>query len=450
MVETCFKHLSTYLVVPALCLLTAAPSLRAQGGYGGPAVSSRGSRQIGARGSDPVTITPFASVNGIADSGILGAVSDENGNLREVGALYGVEANVGAYGSRTWRATRLGLDYQGNYRHYPNNQFWNGSDHLLSMSYGRQLGRRTSFELRGSGGTSSRAVGGVFAFQAPDSSFFGLPFNDIFDNRSYFAETTGSLTRLIGARNAINLGASGFAVRRQSAFLVGLNGYRTFADFSRQISRRTTIGVAYNYNHIDYPRVFGEADMHVVQFLISRQIGRFWQLQGGIGIMRSDFTGTRTITLDPLVAELLGRGTGREAFNTINFNPTYLFSSMYTRRRSEFSVTYNRTAFPGNGILLLNLQENALVNYTHHLSQKAALSGRGGWMEAKGFGGFSGSFSTYNAGTFFSYMLRGGLQFTAAVDFRRFGSNSTSFQRDGVRVQVGIAYAPGELPISFH
>jgi hypothetical protein len=167
-------------------------------------------------------------------------------------------------------------------------------------------------------------------------------------------------------------------------------------------------------------------------------------------MMRADMTGTQTVTLDPLIAELLGRNTGREAFNTINYNPTYLFAVNYTRRRSLVSANYSRAANPGNGLLLLNLQENALGNYTYNLSQKAALSGRGGWTRAKGFGAFSGSFSSYTAGTFFSYILGGGLQFTSGVDFRHFGSNSTDFNRNGVRLQVGIAYTPGEFPISFH
>ncbi|MBL8215536.1 MAG: hypothetical protein JNK87_32750 [Bryobacterales bacterium] len=433
-----------------MCALLTAPSLFAQGGYSGPAVSSRGMGQAGARGSEPISIRPYASVNAVADSGMLAVITDEKGQPATISTLYGVEANVGVYGSRLWRASRLGVDYQGNYRHYNSNTFFNGSDHLLQLDFSRQLNRRTGFQLRGAGGTSSRTVGGVFGFQGFDSSLLGIPVNDVFDNRSYFTDVSGSLNRTIGSRNSVNLGAGAFGVRRQSKFLVGVNGYRAMGDFSRQLSRRTTIGVGYAYIHVDYPRVFGEADMHSLQGMFGRQIGRAWNLSVGIGAFRTDMAGTRTVVLDPLIAELLGTNGGREAFNVINLSPMLNLGLSWTGRLSSVTVGYMRGASPGNGVLLLNNQESVFSAYTYTLSRRASVSGRAGVSRMKGIGAFSGDFRTYNGGAFFSYVLRDGLQFTSGVDFRKFDSQSSGFNRNGMRAMVGIAYSGGELPISFH
>lgn len=450
MIDFCFKHFRRHLVVPAMCTLLAVPSLFAQGGYSGPAVSSRGMGQAGARGSEPISIRPYASVNAVADTGTLAVITDADGKPATISTLYGVEANVGAYGSRLWRATRLGLDYQGNYRHYNSNTFFNGSDHLLQLDYSRQVNRRTGIQLRGAGGTSSRTVGGVFGFQAFDASFLGIPANDIFDNRSYFADVSGSLSRTIGGRNSVNLGAGAFGVRRQSKFLVGVNGYRAMGDFSRQISRRSTIGVGYSYIHVDYPRVFGEADIHSLQANFSRQLGRAWSFSMGVGAFRSDMSGTRTVILDPLIAELLGTAGGREAFNTINVSPMINVGIGWTGRLSAFNVGYMRGANPGNGVLLVNSQEAVNASYTYNVSRKASVSGRFGRSTMKGMGGYGGDFSTYFGGAFFSYVLRDGLQFTSGVDYRKFDSNSSGFNRNGMRAMVGVAYSGGELPISFH
>lgn len=450
MSELCFKHFFRHLVVPAACAFLAAPSLLAQGGYAGPGVSSRGTRQAGARGSEPVSIRPYASVSAVADTGTLGIISDQTGKLATINTLYGVEANVGAYGSRLWRASRLGLDYQGNYRHYNTNSYFNGSDHLLNMDYSRQVNRRTSFELRGAGGTSSRTVGGVFGFQNFDPSQFGLPVSDIFDNRSYFADLSGTLGRTIGSRNTVSVGGGAFGVRRQSKLLVGVNGYRALGSFSRQVNRKTSVGASYSYIHVDYPRVFGEADINSVQLQIGHRLTRTWVANIGLGAFRSDVAGTRTVALDPLVAELLGNNVGREAFNAINTNPMLNLGVGWTGRYSSFAASYSRGASPGNGLLLVNNQESIGADYSYTLSRKASISGRGGRFTNKGIGAYSGSFGTYNIGAFFSYILRDGLQFTSGADYRKFDSNTTGFSRNGTRFMVGVAYSGSDLPISFH
>lgn len=434
-----------------LALFAGTAGVRAQTGmpgYGGPAVASRGLANAGARGAESVSIRPYFSLNGMADSGMMAVGRDVNGNIVNPGTLFGVEGTVGAYGTKDWRRTRLGLDYQGLYRHYNANTYFNGSDHLLGLDIAQQLTRRSGFTLRTAAGTTSRAVGGVFSYSTIDPLFLGVPANEIFDNRTYFLESVGSYVLQMGSRNSLSMTGSGFAVRRQSRVLVGMNGYRAGADFARRVTRNTTVGVNYQYFHVDFPRVFGEADVHTAMALYSRRFSRVWELRVGAGTSYLDFTGVREVELDPLVAQLLGYGRGREAFNAINYVPSGTFDLRRSFRRALFAATYQRGVSPGNGVLLLSRQETGSVSYTYNTGRKWSIGGQGFYAQISGTGAYAGQVRNIGAGTIASYRFWEDLHFTMGFDVRQFSSNRGNFSRFGSRVQGGITYSPGAIPVS--
>lgn len=439
------------LILRTAAALLGATALYGQGGfgYGGPAVSSRGLRNAGHRGSEPVNLRPYANVLGIADSGLLPLSRDSNGKIVNPGTLYGVEANIGAYGSKSWKRGRYGVDYQGNYRHYDKNTFFNGSDHFLGMDFSQEIGRSQAFQLRGVAGTSTRPIGGVLSLTSFDPGFLGIPVNEIFDNRSYFAEGVGQYIREFGVRNSVSIGASGFGVRRQSRALVGLNGWRTQADFNRRLSRRTTMGAMYMFFHVDYPRAFGEADVHTVMLQFGRQFGRSWELSMAGGASVSDFAGIRSIQLDPLVAELLGVSTGREAFNSINTIPAVQAQLTRIWRKSNLILNYTRGANPGNGLLLLNRLENGTVSYSYNSGERWAASGMFGYFSSSGLGNVAGNFRSFNAGSSFNYRLYKTLFGTALFDVRKLTSAGSEFNRTGSRIALGVTWSPGDIPVTF-
>lgn len=391
---------------------------------------------------------PYATVKGVYDSGLMAVGLDRNGRIFDPGALYGIEADVGVYGAKEWKRTRIGLDYQGLYRHYQANTYFNGSDHLLGLDVIRQLTRRSGVSFRAAAGTSSRPVGGVFFYTAPDTQFFGLPAFDLFDNRSYFGEMLGAYTVEMGPRNSIQLGGSGFGVRRQSRVLVEANGYRAFGDFTRRLTRRQSLGVSYSYIHLDYRRVFGEGDVQGLSLNYSRQLSRKWALALSAGVFRTDFAGIRVVELDPVVAELLGRRTGREAFNRINHIPNLLANLTRSFRRSYLSVFYERGMNPGNGVLLLSRQESGGVTYAYNRGRTWAFSWSGLYYESTGLAGFSGQFRALNGGMNASYRLWEGIHLMGEMAARRFMSESTGFRRTGLRLAAGLAYSPGEIPVA--
>jgi hypothetical protein len=418
-------------------------------GYGGPAVASRGLNRPGTRAGEPVNFQFFGSVMGVYDNGLTSVTLNERGEIPNFGGLYGVEANVGVYGTRQWRRKLVGLDYQGNYRHYSRRSYFDGSDHILGLDYGMQLTRRSGINFRTMAGTTSRAFGGGLGFAPADPFFVGVPYREIFDNRAYFAETSGSLIFQAGSRNFMQLGGSGFAIRRQSRALIGMNGFRTFAEFSRRVTRNQTVGVGYQYFHIDFPRVFGEADLHGLFFQYARNFGRKWQASFSAGALRSDLAGIRTVDLDPVIAELLGQTRGREAFNAINNLPTITANITRAFRRSSVFFSYNRGFNPGSGIFLIARMETVGAGFTYNNGQRWSISSSVDYGHLSGAGAFAGEFKSTGGGVTVSYRLYEGLHFSSSAFLRRMLVNHSFFRRDSSRFMVGLSYSPGTIPVWF-
>ncbi len=430
-------------------LLAAGAAAYAQmPGYGGPGVATRGG-QMGNRGTEAVSLRPYINVLGIADNGLTGVGLTENGEIVNPGTLYGVEANMGAYGSHSWKRSQIGLDYQGNYRHYSRNTFYNGSDQILGLSYTTQVNRRTAVQLSTFAGTTSRTTGGTFGNGLLAPQFLGSTVNDIFDNRAYFLNTSGQMTMQVGARNFVSMGGSAFAVRRQSSALVGLNGQMANGGIGRQFGRRMTLGVNYQYFHVDYPRVFGEADSHMLMAQLTRQFARRWELGFGVGAVRTDFVGVRQVAVDPVVAELFGVTTGREAFNAINMSSVFAASLRRGMRRGSFGLNYNRGVNPGNGALLLNRQETIGGNYSYNTGNNWSLSVYSNLNRFSGFGAYNDRLYYFSTSFMATRQLTTDFHFTALLEVRKMNVVSDTFRRVSNRVAIGMTYSPGSIPISF-
>lgn len=443
-------NLGGSLIIRFIFLASMSSTLIAQiPGYGGPGIASGGTRAAGSRAGESVSIRPYVRATGIYDNGIVAVGLDNTGGIVNPGGLFGIEAQVGAYGSRSWGRTRLGLDYQGGYRHYTAKTFFDGSDHTLGLDFAHQVSRKVQLSFRSMAGTTSRNIGGIQGLGAVDPFFLGVPINDIFDNRSYFLDGFGAVAFQLGQKSFVTLGGSAFAVRRQSKALVGMNGQRALAEFSRMLSRRSTLSLGYQYFRLEYPRVFGGADVHSLMLHYRRQLGRKWNVGMSGGIIRLDFAGIRTVTVDPVIAELFGTSSGREAFNQITSTSAIQFHLGRGFRRSFFSLNYSRGANPGNGALLLNRQDTVMASYSYNASREWSFSGSGGYVSATGYGAYRDRFSNYNAGFQAARRLSDDFHFTAGVGLRKISITSGNFNRLGTRLSIGVAYSPGDLPLSF-
>src|SRR6266581_4320321 len=130
------------------CLLAATAAAQQTDSYLGPGVLSRGVGDIGTRSGHQVDLRFYAGVSGIFDNQVQPVSVDSKGNLVRIDNLYGVEGNLGAYGVHNWRTAALGLNYRGTYRHYNEQSYFDGSDHMLDLGYTYRKSRRVVFDLR--------------------------------------------------------------------------------------------------------------------------------------------------------------------------------------------------------------------------------------------------------------------------------------------------------------
>lgn len=434
-------------------LLCLAASLAAQEAasstYGGPSILSRGVGQAGRRGQETLNFRFYAQVNGIHDSGLLPLSVQSDGEAYS-DDLWGVEGVVGAYGFHTWRHSTLGLDYRGNYRHYSQKTYYDGSDHYLTLDYTTQLKRRLTLSIKPVAGVTSRSFGayGTLQAMAPDPNSNGIPLADLFDNRTYFLQQSATLVYQKSARLSFSAGGQGFLVRRQSSALADLNGAMAVGDIAYRLNRNQTISAAYNYLHYSFPGSYGSSDGQMVTATFSTRIGRYWQLGLTGGGIRLETKGVRRVAVDPAIAAIVGQTQTTEAFHKINWIPSSNASLTRLFRKSRIGFSYGQGVNPGNGLYLTSRTQQVGVSAGYTALRHWDFSGGVSYMKLSGLGFNTGSFKNTGGTARAAYQLSNLVHLNAQVDSRRASLTTNGFQRDAVRLTFGVMLTPGDVPVS--
>lgn len=436
-----------FRLIALACLL--APVAPAQlSNYLGPGILTRGAGTIGTRAGQPVDLRFYADVTGIVDNGIQPLSLDSNGNLAQVGALYGVEAGIGAYGVHEWRQSLLGLDYRGVFRHYSQASFYDGSDHILSLGYTYQKSKRWIFDNRVIAGTFSNYLGSVPALTIAIPTTVNAPTLLLFDSRTYFLEGGMDSTYLLTSRTSFTVGGTGFAVRRQSKLLVGLNGYDLHGSIQRRVSRSTTIGANYQHEHFDFPRVFGESNIDAYSIFLGTQLGRRWTLSLQAGVYQAEVQGIQQVSLDPAIAAILGIASTTQTFyakNTLPYGGAQLSRQF---KNAGFSLVYSRTIVPGNGVYLTSRSEFAGGTISYNGVRKFSLSLTAGENTLSSVGQNIQGYRMLTGGAGLTYAMTRALHVIARYDARQQQIDVAGYRRTSYRATLGIAFSPGDVPLS--
>ncbi len=421
------------------------------GQYLGPSIMSRGATDIGTRGGQTVDLRFFANVNAIYDTGLAPVASDASGKVVDPGGLYGVEAQVGAFGTHTWRTASLGLDYKGSFRHYNQQSYFDGSDQQLLLGYSWQKSRRLKFDTRGLVGTYAQGFGGVTGLGVPESTSGVNPGTGLlFDNRSTFFQGGMDVTYILSPHNSFVVGGEGYNVQRQSSALVGMHGYELRGAFEHRLSMTSGVAVVYTHYHYDFPRAFGESTNDGIQLGYDTYFDRKrWNVKLMVGAIQTEVEGLQTVTLDPLVASILGISTTVQTFYSKNIIPSY--NAELTRRfkTSYLSFSYTRGISPGNGVYLTSKQENAGASFNYAGVRKTSLSVTGAYNSLSSLGQSLTPYHFYNAGASASYEVSKALHIVARFDSRYQDiTELNSFKRTSYRTSIGVAFSPGDIPLT--
>ena len=430
-------------------VLFAGASVCAYAQYAGPSVLSRGGAMTDEQRGLPLGFQFYAGVTGIYDNGLLPVSVDQSGNLLKISSLYGVEANLGVSGARRTAKSALALSYSGNYRHYTSATYFDGSDHVLQLEGRKDFSRRFAIVSQTSAGTVSRTISALGGLVNTPDTFIGVPTNDVFDNRAYFVQTRDDLVIQKSARLSFSAGGDAFFVRRQSRALVGLNGYGAHGTMAYRLSRLSTVDVAYTYFHFDYPRAFGESNIHMVTGGFSRLLSPRWQFAIQGGVYRIDTIGITQVALDPVTAALFGQTTAVEAFQAISYRPAVTASITGVSGRRSVSFHYSRSPSPGNGVYLSSDQESGGATISYTGTSRLSLTANGTYNRLSSIGQRGlGRYTSTSGGGGVSYRLAQSLHASFRVDFRQFNIDlANGLSRLGTRVSVSLNYSPGERPL---
>lgn len=438
-------------IVALACLLSSTVAAQV-GGYLGPGVLTRGAGDIGTRSGQDVDFRFFADVSALYDNGLEPFAVDSKGNLVTVNGLYGAQADIGAYGTHQWRTSSLGLDYHGNFYDYANDSKYSGSTHNLTLGYTYQKSRRLAFDFRQLAGTSSLGYGGPGFYGSPAvqgaSDVVNQATTFLFDNRTYYIQSSMDVSYIQSPANIFTFGADGFFLRRQAQGLAGLDGYNAHGTYEHRLSRTRAMGFTYQRMFYDYPPAFGQSDINEAQVFFADRLGRRWTFSIYAGAFQAEVKGIQQITLSPVVAALLGTSTGIQAFYRDNVYPSGRALLTGNFKTSTVTLSYSQLATPGNGVYLTSRTSSGYGYYSYTGIHKWNFGVHGGYNKLETIGQGIKPYTGYNGGAGFTYGINRYLHIVGRYDARHQEISVYGFHATSYRATLGIAFSPGDVPLS--
>lgn len=436
------------IVVALVCGL-ASTAMAQIGDYLGPGILSPGAGTIGTRSGQQVDLRFFATLQGVYDNGLIPFATNSQGQLLNVGGLYGEQLNVGAYGQHAWKQSLLGLDFSGNLYHYDNDSQYDGNAEFLNLGYTYQHSRRLIFDFHGVGGSTSIGYGTPGYYQlGSSSSVVGQQSSVLFDNRIYYLQGGASATYLLSARTSFVVGGDGYTARYQAASLIGLNGFNVRGSILHRLSRSKTLGFNYQRMHYQFVRSYGQSNVNIGQLIFADGLGPHWTFSVAGGIAQTWVQGVEQISVSPVLAALLGQSFGYQTFNATNYYPNGTVNLTGHNKNSGISFQYTRNIVPGNGVYLTSRQDAGGASYSFTGIRRWNLGVSGAYYRMSSIGQILQPYSTYGAGAGFAYSMGHSLQLVGRYDYRRQDISYVGFRQNASRVSAGIGWSPGELPLS--
>jgi len=409
--------------------------------YDGPSLLGRGGSGVGITGLESLPIRLSAGVRGTYNSNILGFSVDENGNYKPI-ASAGAEGTVSIAGQRRFRRAYLGVNYLGGYAHNNKLAFNNGSNQGMNIGASGRVSGRWVLSGQGMAGISNRVLGNIGFASISEAEFIAAPLTELFDSRAYFMGTSASATYFKDRRNSFRFSGVGSTVRRKARTLADMQSYGASGDWVYRLNQRTSLGVSYQFSHFDFFKIFGDTDIHMVGVHTGRSFGRDWQINLSLTGMQQSTVGVRRIELEPVLAQLLGRSSGSEVFESNNL--LYGGSAQVSRtlRRATITGGVGRGINPGNGFFISSINEHVDVSVRYASSRRSSVNFMVAHSRMSSLGFASGKFKTTMYGTSFSYRLMDSLSLDMSADGRTIDLQQTQFGRRGYQVTIGIGYHP--------
>lgn len=415
--------------------------------YGGPSILSRGSPASSINGPADISFRPYIGVNGTYYTGLGGPITDLTGHLQKVSAE-GVQGYGGVYGRKTFRHTLVGLDYRGDAQHFPGHTFQDSIDQMLTLSISHQLSKRVTLHLEEIVGTYTRNSYFATGSGLIDPTLLNLPGNDLFDNRVVYGQASAGLRFRLTSRLSMDFTGSGFLVRRRSSALYGVTGYNVVGEAAYRVTKFVTLGAAYDFTHFEFTRAFGATDIHSPLAFVSARLSRSLEFSVGGGVSRVETLLLTTVPVDPVIAAITGQTAGIQAAYNLHYYPAARVRLTQQWQHANASLSYNQEVTPGNGVYLTSRGTTADLSLSYSGLRHWNIAGSFGYASMSAVAQSIGTYDSYGGGGGITRDLGRGLQAVFRADERKYLTNYAGFSRNAVSVSLGLAWSPGEVPLT--
>ncbi len=429
----------------AALLFLAAPAF-AQ--FGGPAILSRGDAPA-AMSVPQIDFIPFLSLVGVYDTGLATVSVNSQGELASA-ASEGVELDFGISGVHSWKHTKVSLNYGGAAREYTHATYYSGVDQTLLFGLTQQISRHVSLQVNESAGIFAQSYGlpGLTPTVPFDPTTTYTPTTDFFDNRTLYASTQVFLTYQRSARLSFAFGGDYDLTRRRSSALYGLTGEDARGDVQYRISRRSTLGGNYMFTHFSYNGVFNGSEFHRFSATYAVQPTRNWEFSGFAGVTRVQSKFPQLVSLDPVIAALLGITQGYVVSYDLNWVPTFSGRLSKTFTSGVAYITGGHLMTPGNGLFLTSKTYNTGAGYTYSGIRRWSFNLSGGYDRAESIGNILGEYGDWNAGLQTSRQISHLVHMVAGVTARKYQSESfAGYNRLIWDARAGLSFSPRDIPL---
>ncbi len=434
--------------VRAIAALALASPLLAQ--YGGPAILARGQSPVAMEAAQ-IDFRPFVSVTGSYTTGLNGVSVDANGAPVN-DASFGVMLSYGVSGLHSWKHTKVGLNYSGSYSHYAKTFYDGISSQSLQLSVTHQLSRHAVLSLNTSAVYygSNRASPTLPQTIEFDPSTTYLPTNDFFDNRTIAFSAQPSLAIQRSRRLSFLFGGDGFLVRRWSSALYGVKGVGAHGDLQYRLSKRTTIGAMYQFLHYSFTGIYGSTDSHTLAATYSAILSRSTQFSATAGVSRYENIFVEIVPIDPAIAAVIGISSAQRVTYQAHYIPNVSARLSKVVPRGAIFLNASHGLNPGNGLFLTSISTDVGGGYSYSGVRRWALSAGANYDTSTSQGNVLGQYGSYSATVSASRQVapytHGVLSFMA----RKYDSgNFKNYNKWSYSVNLGLSFAPGDIPIRF-
>ena len=417
--------------------------------YAGPAILSRGEAPT-ALVLPQITFRPYVTITGVYDTGLAGVLlANPQGDLADTKG-YGIEVSGGIGGAHSWKTTRIGLDYSGSIRHYNRSTYYDNGDQSLMLSLSHRFTRHTTLSLRESAGLYSRSFGlpGMTSTMPFDPTTSYIPNTDFFDNRTIYVVSQADLTMQKSSRLSFNMGGDYFLTRRRSTALYGVTGNSARGDMQYRWSRHTTIGLNYTFSRFHFTRIFSSTDLHSISATYAVRLTERLEFASYGGAMRVESKFVQSVPVDPIIAALFGIVSTTEVRHGIIWIPNVNARLSLAFKNGVAYVGGGHTATPGNGLFLTSYMTTASGGYNYTGIRRWALGVQSDYSRGSSVANVNGVYSNVSGGFSAARHIARSMHLVASFTARQYNSPDFSkYNRLIYSARVGLAFAPGEIPL---